>query len=152
LEYYGSIIQKGDFTNDNKTGNWYYYQNMDKIEFIFNFDSLKIISDSIGKERIPIYSEGIIYFNYLIGKYLNYPIEDADDGKSGYVQISFSINADGTLGDFEVYSGCGDISLNNEALRVVKKAAEEHQWFPMINAKGEKVNSKAIGTVNFQLL
>jgi outer membrane biosynthesis protein TonB len=65
------------------------------------------------------------------------------------VLISFSIKPDGSVCDFNLYEGCGDISLNNEALRVTKMAALQNTWFPAINSEGEKINSIMTNTIIF---
>jgi TonB family protein len=148
----GDTVRCGYYTNNIKSGIWKYYTYKDKkLEFIYNCDSSKIISDTIGRERTALYSEGYEYFDYLKGLNTEYPPEAILAGHFGRISISFSVKADGTVSDFNLYSGFGDLSLNNEALRVIKKVALENSWFPAINAKGEKVNSIVFIPVIFML-
>jgi|GEM_PF-5186663 len=66
LKYNGKTIQKGSYSNNIKTGDWYYFNPNSKLDFIYNYDSLAIVSDTVGKDRLPFYSEGSGYFFYLI--------------------------------------------------------------------------------------
>ena len=145
-------VRKGFYNNDEKSGIWkYYYLNNNTVEFIFDFDRKMILSDTLGKERPALYSEGREYFSYHVAMNIKYPLEAAKAGHYGRVLISFTINSDGSATDFELDLGCGDAALNNEAMRVIKNVAMENTWYPAINAKGEKISSTIIKPVIFML-
>jgi len=145
---YIDTLQSGYYTNNLKTGNWRYFKG-NNLEFIYNYDIRQITTDTLGKERPALYSEGFDFFKHLSVFNLIYPREAVEAGHSGKVVISFSIKADGSVSDFELYKGCGDISLYNEALRVTKMGALQNTWFPAINSEGEKINSTMTNTIIF---
>lgn len=145
-----TIFKKGYFDNGKKVGFWAYYIN-DDIQFIYDFDSGTIVSDTIGKIRYAVFSEGINYFYYLIDKYMIYPSEAKEAGIQGEVVVQFLVDKDGTPHDFCLKEGCSDVSLNNEALRLVEKVSLEYPWYPAVNARGEKVPSVKYETVSFRL-
>lgn len=151
LIYLGTLVQKGDYSNGKKIGNWYYYKEDGSKEFVYNYDSLKIISDSMGVARPALYSEGMAGFQNCIYTNLKYPQEALREGKSGRVYVSFSVDSNGIPGDFKIEFGLNSPSLDSEAIRVVKKACVDHEWYPAINEKGEKVKSRFKWPVNFSL-
>lgn len=144
------IIQDGNYNMGIKTGVWRYY-NYRNLEFIYDYDKNCILTDSIGEARNALFSESYIYFGYLVGKNLNYPNEARDSGKSGQVSISIVIDSNGKPKSFEVAVGCGNQSLNNEALRVVTKVSNEYPWYPGIYEKGEKIDSRYEFRINFEV-
>ena len=147
---YGDTIKCGYYKNNIRSGNWKYYSGKN-LEFIFDFDNNKIITDTLGRERPALYSEGFTFFQIINALNIKYPPEAVEAGHSGKVVISFKVGIDGIVSDFEVYEGCGDIALNEEALRVVKKVALEETWHPAINDKGEKISSLMTKNVIFQI-
>jgi TonB family protein len=148
----GDTVRNGFYNNDEKSGIWkYYYLKNNTVEFIFDFDRKMILSDTLGKERPALYSEGHEYFAYHVAMNTKYPLEAAKAGHYGRVLISFTVKSDGSATDFELDLGCGDAALNNEAMRVIKKVAMENTWYPAINAKGEKISSIIIKPVIFML-
>lgn len=151
LKIFNEIGQKGQYTNGEKSGDWHYYEMSPNFEFIYNFDSTKIVSDKEGMERPALYSEGYKFFNYLIISSIKYPTEAINENMFGTVWVSFSIDANGAPSDFIVSSGFVGKPLEEEALRVVKKAAMEHFWFPAINAKGEKDKFSLKWPVSFRI-
>ncbi|WP_372775962.1 energy transducer TonB [Mangrovibacterium sp.] len=149
LVLFNDTIQSGYFRNNEKSGVWKYYRHDQTVEYAFDYDSNKIITDTAVTERPPLYSEGWEYFNILKAKYTEYPVEALEAGASGCVYISFDVNEDGTASDFRLEIGAGNILLNNEALRVVKKVASENFWFPGTNSEGEKVKASIASPVRF---
>jgi len=150
LVFYGDTVQRGFYTKNNKSGEWHYRFNK-KIEFIYNHDLGKIVSDTIGKARNAFYSEGTCYLSYLCSNNIKYPEKSAENGKSGTVIVSFSVGVDGVTSDFDLVVGCGDLAINNEALRVVKILALAHPWYPATNEKGEIIRSTVKYPVKFIL-
>lgn len=147
---FGDTIKSGNYMNNIRSGYWKFNSGKN-LEFIFDYDNNKIITDTLGKERLALYSEGFTSFQINNGLNIKYPVEAAEAGHSGQVVISFTVNVDGSTGNFEIYEGCGDIALNEEALRVIKKVALDGTWYPAINANGEKISSKMKKTIDFKV-
>jgi TonB family protein len=143
-------VQKGYYTMGKKTGVWRYFSS-DSIDFIYNFDTDKVLTDKIGKERNALYSEGDLYYKYLIWVYITYPDEAKEANAQGKVIIEFTVDTDGIAKDFKLKLGCGNPLLNKEGYRVIQKAALENKWYPAINEKGEKTKSTIEKPVTFQL-
>lgn len=142
--------QTGQYKMGEKSGLWtYYYQN--DIEFIYDFDKNIVSSDTIGVGRNALYADGESMFDYLIFCHIKYPEEALSNSIQGNVTIAFTINTDGTPENFGVKVGCGNVALNQEALRVVSKVARLGKWLPAINDKGEETKSTMEKTVHFQL-
>lgn len=152
LVIFDDTIRNGLYDNDRKSGIWkYYFLKNTTVEFIFDFDRNMVLSDTLGKERSALYSEGHEYFAYLAAINTKYPREAAEAGHSGRVLISFTVKSDGSVSDFGLELGCGDAALNSEAMRVIKKVAMENTWYPAINARGEKISSTIIKPVIYML-
>jgi TonB family protein len=153
LLYGKDTIQNGFYSNDRKTGVWKYFQN-NNIEFIYNFETNRIISDSVGKARDALFSEGRVLLDYFIWLNTAYPIDLTEAYSKhigGDVVMAFTIDIDGIPGDFELERGCGNTTLNNEALKIIKKVAQEHTWYPAIDEKGNKIKSKITSQVRFKI-
>jgi hypothetical protein len=142
-------IQKGAYVNNQKSGIWNYYIGK-RGEFIFDFNKHCILSDTIGKARDPLYSEGSILFNYLIWDEFDIPDEVKLLGLKGSTTIGFVVDIDGTPKDFELERGCGNLTINNESLRVIKKIALMYPWYPAIDNNGEKIKSRISRSINFE--
>lgn len=146
----GDTIKSGFYTNDKKTGNWRYYIGKD-LEFVYDYDLNKIVSDTPGKARTALFSEGFSYFLISLASNLKYPAQAVEKAQTGSVEISFKVEVDGSVSDFIVYTGCGNNDLNEEALRVVEKVARQAAWYPAINFKGIPVSSTVTRIVNFHV-
>lgn len=145
-----TIFKKGYYKYGKKTGFWAYYINSD-IHFIYDFDSGTIVTDTIGKVRYAVFSEGTNYFYYLVDKYLVYPDEAKKELIQGEVEVQFLVDTDGTPHDFCLKEGCGDLSLNKEALRLVEKISLEYPWYPAVDANGKIIPSVKYETISFHL-
>lgn len=143
-------FQKGFYKNGEKSGFWAYYLH-DDVEFIYDFDTKSIVTDSVGQSRHALYSEGFNYFSYLVDQYLEYPEEAKAQHIEGDVIIEFMIMPDGTVTDFALHKGCGNWSLNNEAYRVITKVALENPWYPAVDQYGRKAGYINYSTIGFHL-
>jgi TonB family protein len=141
-------IQSGYYLNNEKSGIWRYYRK-NNVEFIYDYDNKKIITDILGSKRDALYSEGYDYFEYIRDKTTKYPQEAIDAEGFNKVVVSFTVNIDGSVSDFVISIGCGNKALNNEALRVIRETAIMNTWYPAINEKGEKINSTITKQVVF---
>ena len=144
------IYKKGYYDNGKKVGFWAYYINND-LQFIYDFDTGTIVTDTIGKVRYALFSEGTNYFYHLIDENLVYPKEAKEALIQGEVVVQFLVDTDGTPHDFCLKEGCGDLSLNKEALRLVEKISLEYPWYPAVDAHGNKVPSVKYESVSFLL-
>lgn len=151
LKIFGKKVQKGQFQFGKKSGTWIYYKASGETEFSYNYDADSIIPNNANETILTYYSEGYEYFWYLISKNIQYPADARDAEKNGMIIISFTVDIDGKAKDFRVMAGCGNLSLNNEALRVVEIAATEHCWFHRVNAKGEIEKADFFFPVSFLL-
>ena len=80
-----------------------------------------------------------------------YPAEAKEKLIQGEVVVQFLVDTDGTPHDFCLKEGCGDLSLNNEALRLIEKISLEYPWYPAVDAHGNKVPSVKYESVSFLL-
>lgn len=151
LKLWGQIVQKGQFDRGKKTGTWFFYSQTGEMEFAYNYDTDSIVPVNHTSIKLPFYTEGSAVFWYLISANINYPADAREAGIKGMVIISFTVDTDGKAKDFSVDAGCGNLSLNNEALRVVKIAATEHYWLPWVNDKGENEKTDFFFPVSFRL-
>lgn len=151
LKIFGKKAQKGQFRYGKKSGTWIYYKTSGETEFKYNYDADSIIPNNANERNPAYYSEGHQYFWYLISKNIQYPADAREAGIRGMIIISYTVDIDGKAKDFRVNAGCGNLSLNNEALRVVEIAANEHCWFHCKNAKGEKEKVDFLFPVTFML-
>lgn len=89
---------------------------------------------------------GMNAYNKYLLKNLNYPKEAKDKGIEGNVFISFIVDKDGSLSDFEVVRGPGG-GLAEEALRVYM---ESPNWTPG-KQRGKAVKTRMQARVSFRL-
>lgn len=151
LKIVGKKVQKGQFRYGKKSGIWIYYKTSGETEFSYNYDADSIVPNNPDETILTYYSEGNQYFWYLIGKNIQYPADAREAGIKGMIIVSFTVDIDGKAKDFLVNAGCGNLSLNTEALRVVEIAATEHCWFHRANAKGERQKADFLYPVSFRL-
>ncbi|MHC1774933.1 MAG: TonB family protein [Lentimicrobium sp.] len=151
LKIFGKKVQKGQFRYGKKSGTWIYYETSGETEFSYDYDADSVIPNNANETILTYYSEGNQYFWYLISKNIHYPADARDAGIKGMIIISFTVDIDGKAKDFLVNAGCGNLSLNTEALRVVEIAATEHCWFQWVNVKEERQKTEFLFPVSFRL-
>jgi len=144
----GDTIQSGQYTEGKKSGEWRYARK-GKTEFIYNFDTGRVVTDTLGKARGVIFSEGSTVFRMLLAMNVVYPVEAQMRKQTGTVLVSLTIDVDGTAKEIVLEKGCGFPILDKEALRAISKIAEEYPWHPAINAEGEKVKTTIVRPVQF---
>lgn len=77
---------------------------------------------------------------------VNYPIEAIEMGEQGVVYVKFTVNTDGSIVDAKIRKSVSE-SLDNEALRVVKKMPK---WIPG-EQDGKKVRVSFTLPISFKL-
>lgn len=97
--------------------------------------------------EIPaIFTGGPAEMTKFITSSLQYPPKAAEENKQGLVVYQFTVEADGTLTDFELLHRAGE-ELEAEALRIIKSMPA---WRPGKN-KGQTVRSKSYVPMYFKL-
>jgi TonB family protein len=89
-------------------------------------------------------SGGINDFYAFLAKNISYPKESREKGVQGKVFVSFIVEADGALSDFQVVEGVSS-DLDAEALRVVKLSPK---WNPAKH-EGAIVRQRMVLPINF---
>ncbi|HCC51251.1 MAG TPA: energy transducer TonB [Porphyromonadaceae bacterium] len=97
-------------------------------------------------EKMPEFPGGTLALLKWISDNINYPPIAAENGISGRVYCTFTVNADGSVSDVEVARPV-DPNLDKEALRVLKKLPK----FQPGEQRGKPVRVKYSVPVRFQL-
>ncbi|WP_047449085.1 energy transducer TonB [Alistipes sp. ZOR0009] len=145
------VFQKGTYVKGVKAGIWSYYIG-DKLEFSYDFDSKKVVSDTLGKSRLALFSEGMVYLELLKASNLSYPEKSMENGISGTVVVAIVVSKEGVPVDFKIEASSGVLELNKESLRVAQIIARQHPWIPGINEQGEPVESVVFCPFNFRAM
>lgn len=162
----GMLAEKGSYLNNNKAGAWEYYGNNGELEQRFNWTNLtlefikpftvieKYWVEENGRylekqpDERPVFLGGDPAFYRYLNAIVRYPALASRSRKSGVVQISAIITAEGKMVEEKVYQGAG-YGLDEEAMRVLK--AIPHQWVPgKIN--GKPVNTKILLPFTFKMI
>lgn len=97
-------------------------------------------------EDMPEFPGGQKAYNRFLLSNLKYPKQARDMGVEGNVYLSFVVDTDGTLSDFELLRGIG-AGCDEEALRVYM---ESPNWTPG-KQRGVAVKTKMQARVSFKL-
>jgi TonB family protein len=131
--YYKSdrIESEGSFLNGNYDGEWKWYfenGNMSTKETYANNELIDIEcwtennvkqEENCFPEKESEFEGGFSAMTKFIQENINYPKKAIRDGIKGKVYVLFSVDIDGSLGDFEIVKSVHPL-LDQEALRVVK--------------------------------
>jgi TonB family protein len=97
-------------------------------------------------ETLPIPSGGMAGWSAYLSANLGYPTTARRKGIEGTVIVSFVVNTDGTVSDFELLKGIGG-GCDEEALRIVRSSPK---WTPGMQ-DGKVVRTRMGLPVNFML-
>lgn len=97
-------------------------------------------------EQDPTFPGGMKAYRKFLGKNLNYPAEAKEKQIEGNVYITFIVDTDGSLTDFELLRNPGG-GLGEEALRVYM---EGPKWIPGMQ-RNQAVKTKLTARVAFKL-
>jgi TonB family protein len=139
--YDGSKIkEKGQFLSGYKSGAWTGYFENGNILFEEQYDKgvllsgisynpagLKFEYDERSKEKMPEFKGGMSALQRYLQKSLRYPAAARRLRAQGFVYVRFLVSEAGTLTDISLFTKGPDISLEEEALRVVRAMPE---WTP----------------------
>ena len=118
---------------------------------IFCFESKSILKSVCPiltvAETMPEFPGGMAAMMQFISKTIIYPADAASNGIQGRVLCQFVVNKDGSLSDVVVTRSSGTVSLDAEAVRVIK---EMPNWVPG-KQRGEPVRVKYTIPVSFRL-
>lgn len=104
------------------------------------------ISASVFAADVPTYPGGDEAMKEFIAKTMIYPVSAKDNGVEGIVNLTFTVNPDGTIGSIKVVRMV-DPDLEQEAIRVVKKMPA---WIPA-EKDGAAIAAPAEVSVAFEL-
>jgi len=134
-------IEKGNFKNHKRHGEWTGYFLEGKYHFVEQYDNGKIVTgvskDALNKEYTydesnymvePEYPGGIIAIRRFIANNYRYPEQAIRNKVTGTVIVSFAVDTQGKLRDLKVASDLG-YGTGEEALNVLKKTKS---WQPGI--------------------
>jgi TonB family protein len=97
-------------------------------------------------ETLPIPSGGMAGWSAYLSANLGYPTTARRKDIEGTVIVSFVVNTDGTVSDFELFRGIGG-GCDEEALRIVKNSPK---WTPGMQ-DGKAVRTRMRLPINFML-
>ncbi len=97
-------------------------------------------------EETPEYPGGQKAYNKFLLENLNYPKQAREEGIEGRVFISYVVNEDGSLSDYQLVRGIGG-GCDEEALRVFMEMPD---WTPG-EQRGRKVKVRMQSAVTFKL-
>jgi hypothetical protein len=158
----GSQIWTGKLNNNNKVGEWSYYEN-GEIEQTYNYDEKKLtfqkkptnpfvvlIENQIQVSNVdtpPGYLGSKIGLTEEINKVLKYPMQAKRMAVEGPVTVALWINADNSLGEIELVSGIMK-ECNEDLISAIKKIPN---YWHAATVGETKINSKLILTADYKL-
>jgi len=149
-----TLIEKGQYDNNKKVGNWTYYEITGDIslQYCFDNDSILIYNglhvDGLKKDRPLLYLGSRFEINHICMLGIKIPSEGFMLGQSGEVKVEIKVSENGDVTEYSVTKGVNKV-LDNEALRVAKLIPQS--WLPMIT-NGEHVKFSCILPVKFMFL
>ena len=157
---HGIFTESGDVVNFQKDGLWQqksedgriFYREIYKDGQLENGVAYWSKTDSSTysgqSEQKAEYNGGMAGFGKFLQGNLAYPMDAQRSNAQGKAYIQFIVCTDGTLCDFEVMKSAGHPSLDQEAVRVLKKSSG--QWSAGVQ-RGKKVRSRFTIPINFTL-
>jgi TonB family protein len=139
------IIVKGQYTNNEKTGIWEFYNDKDSLEqkydysnkeMIFNnnpngFSNCKVVLNEEQTEVIPelkpIFIGGMSSYNRFISDNLKYPKESKVKGIEGRQIVLIYLTKDGLIKNIKIYRSISP-DIDEEALRLI--SILPNNWIP----------------------
>lgn len=137
-EFYssGKLIRKGEFKDDVQVGIWEFYDAYGKVEEKYDYTTNRYLQFSPKAEltykevkngdttilqidQPVVYIDGTAELYNHIGRNFRYPQAAVESRTQGKVYVSFTIDSEGNIRDFEIEKGLGN-GLDEEALKVVK--------------------------------
>ena len=142
----------GQFSANKETGIWTFYDADNSVDLKYDYDNDSVLfvdiqNDTSGLDRPMIYLGSLYEARYTVMTNLRYPVEAAENGKSGRILIDIFVDKNGEVYDYKVRESVY-IPLDNEALRVVKMIPQK--WLPAIK-DGEPIEGKYTFPVVFVL-
>jgi TonB family protein len=157
----------GTYSEDKKVGTWEFYDYKGELEqkydytkneiIYFKLDDkekdkdFRVIKDSdttkTKLDRPPLYIGGSAMMFEPILKNIQYPPQAKENGVSGKVYITFTIDSNGKTSNHRVTKGIGS-GCDEEALRVVKEIPDN--WLPGL-LSGQAVNVEYVLPISFTL-
>ncbi len=130
-----TLIEKGQYDNNEKIGIWNYYDENGKITLQYNFDndSVSIYDglnvDGLKKIRPLIYLGSRDEIIHISRCGVKLPVEAYKLGQSGRIIVEFQVNEFGEVSDYTIKKGINK-PLDSEAMRVAKLIPVS--WLPAL--------------------
>ncbi len=146
----GKKLVQGNFSNDQRTGEWKYFDANEQIAQVVNYDDFTLTSNIDPKNSSPgsVLLGGYPQFYRIVAHTMKYPAEARRRGTQGQVHVKFTVNENGTASNFQVVQGIGD-GCDEEAVRAVKTSGIE--WFPAVDENGEPIKNEVTIPIIFKL-
>lgn len=154
--YKGNVIEKGQFSNNTKTGKWLYFSLDAIFEYEYNYNTQRISKIS-GKHKVEDYIQTQAYFKgspiipYLfLVKNIRYPVEAKKYNIKGRVSLSIQINSEGKLVSFYINEKLHPL-LDKAVIDVAKTFPDNWKWIPA-QYNGKNIDGDYIIKIEFELV
>jgi TonB family protein len=164
----GKILNTGKYVADKKVGVWECFTNEGKLELSFDFSTNKPVyykisdkekdkkfnvikdggTDKVKLDQPPLYLDGTAAIYDFISWNLKYPVKAQENGVSGKVEITFTIDSEGKTSNHRVTRGIGS-GCDEEALRVVKLLPDN--WLPGV-FEGNPVTVEYVLPITYKMM
>lgn len=167
LNYRNSILLKGFYKNGIKDSIWESYNFEGQITLKYDYSKNELIyfkpneklanqkyklidgknNPDTSLSRPPLFLNGNDYIMSELVKNIRYPTEAAENGKSGKVNVLFTVDKFGKTNNYYVDKPLG-YGMDEEAIRVLKLNPDN--WLPGL-LNGQAVDVEVVYPINFQL-
>ncbi len=145
LTYKGMVIEKGQFKNGKKVGEWEFRDLHDLVELRYDFDKRKptYLLPHEGKKYdrfnypCTFLGSSLVPF-YLVHTRVAYPKEEYDNESGGFVLLRFVINPDGTLKNWKIQQASSPHFARAVREVVATLPVKSWRWVPELR-DGQKV-------------
>ncbi|MGD1958877.1 MAG: TonB family protein [Fulvivirga sp.] len=155
-EIRGSLLKKGNYQNNKRTGVWEYYNLNKELMHKINLDDSALVYEANPSREFDKskYSRPLIILGgyqtlyQQIGHTLRYPAQARRMGIQGKITVKLIVDVDGKIKSSEVIEGLGG-GLNAEAIRVFKLI--DFETLPALNLEGKPVETEIELPITFKL-
>lgn len=144
-----NLVVTGGYKMGKPVGIWLYYDYSGKVAQKVDIES-GVLLETYDKQpkNGPTVLGGVANMYRLIGRELNYPREARLNGAEGKVFISFIVDENGVMKDFQIVESAG-FGMDEEAIRAFKEI--DVTWIPHIDESGIRYETRMVFPVTFKL-
>lgn len=153
--YKGDVIEKGQYNNNVKSGEWLYFSLDAIFEYQYSYKTKRItkISGAHSEKdylQTPVYFKGspIVPYLYLI-KHIRYPIEAKKQNVNGRVSLSLQIDGNGEIKSFYIKEKLHPL-LDKAVIEVAKTFPADWEWIPA-NYNNRNISGEYVINIEFEL-